>query len=185
MPSGMTLAVLTGALFAGVFALLYAVDDTRAGVAALFAVPIAAAALGFGRRGGIAGAVLAALLTLTWLVTSNAHLGALGWLSRLIPFFVIGLAIGVYEDLTRRNERRRLDERYAAELHDQVVQSLVIAHYALQGDEADPQARRAVEDALEGAKQIISSRMGAIEPGDLRLEGAPPGATPQRERPSP
>jgi len=184
MPSRMALAVLAGLLFAGVFVLLYAVNDTREGIAALFALPITVAALSFGRRGGIAGASLSVVLTLTWLITSDTHLGFFGWLARLIPFFVIGVAIGVYEDLTRRNERDQLAERYITELHDRVVQALVIASYALR-DGGDPRARKAVDEALAGAKDIISSRLGSPAPGDLRLEGETPSEAPppgQRRR---
>lgn len=182
MPSRPALAVLAGLLFALTFWLLYAVNDTRAGVAALFAVPITVSALTFGRRGGIIGASISVVLTVLWLVTSDTHLGAFGWISRLVPFFVIGVAIGIYEDRTRRSERHRLDERYAGELHDRVVQSLVLATYALQKPGSDPTAREAVEEALAAAKDIISSRMDAVAPGDLRLDGPPSEAPPRTAR---
>lgn len=182
MPSRLALAVVTALLFGGIFWLLYAVDDTREGVAALFAVPITVAALTFGRRGGIVGAVISAVLTVLWLLTSDTHLGPFGWISRLVPFFVIGAAIGIYENRTRRSERHRLDERYAGELHDRVVQLLVLASYALQRPGSDPAARDAVAQALAAAKDIISSRMDPVEPGDLRLHGAPSEAPPQAAR---
>jgi len=182
MPSRPALGAVTTLLFAGVFWLLYAVNDTREGVAALFAVPITVSALAFGRRGGVVASAISVVLTLTWLITSDTHLGAFGWISRLIPFLVIGLAIGLYEDRTRRNERHQLDERYAGELHDRVVQLLVLASYALQKPGSDPAASQAVDQALAAAKDIISSRMDTVVPGDLRLEGAPSEASPPPSR---
>ena len=134
----------------------------------LFVVPIALLAISDGARGGAVGAAVATALLATWVVTrrrppQRPRLG-----SRVAAFVVIGLLVGHYAELARRYERRRLDERYARELHDRVVQSLVVARYQL-GDESE--AAAAVDVALTGAKEIISERLGEVEPGDLRLSG--------------
>lgn len=164
------LRVLAAVLFAAVTAVLFAVADPVQAASVLFVTPIALLALSDGLRGGIAGAVLAGALLIVWVQVDDIDLDALGWGSRLTSFAVIGVLVGRYEDLARSFERRRLDERYAGELHDRVVQSLVVARYRLEsGDDAE--GRAAVEAALDGAKEIISERLGSIEPGDLRLSG--------------
>jgi signal transduction histidine kinase len=155
-----------GALFAGVLALLFAVSDPAQAASVLFAVPIALLALSDGIRGGTAGALVATGLVAVWVHADDVSLNAIGWSSRIISFLVIGLLVGHYQDLARAYERRRLDERYASELHDRVVQSLVLARYQLR-DNDDPSA--AVDTALANAKEIISERLGDVHPGDLRL----------------
>lgn len=154
------------ALFAGVFALLFAVSDPVQAGSVLFVVPIALLALSDGLRGGAVGAAVASALLIGWVVADDVELGVLGWMSRLTSFAMIGLLVGRYEDVARTHERRQLDERYAGELHDRVVQSLVVAGYQFRNGE-DPSV--AVDAALDGAKDIISTRLGDVEPGDLRL----------------
>jgi signal transduction histidine kinase len=175
------LRALAAVLFGVVFGVLYAVSDPAQAGALLFVIPVALLALSDGLRGGVAGSVVAAVLLVIWVTTDEIDLNILGWASRLASFSTIGLLVGRYEDLARAYERQRLDEQYASELHDHVVQSLVVARYHL---DEHPEAQQAVDKALEGAKHIISSRLGDLRPGDLRMtrphEAVPP--PPRRDR---
>jgi hypothetical protein len=144
-------------LYAAIVALLFAVSDPVQAASVLFVIPIALLALSDGVRGGAAGALLATVLVAIWVLTDDIGLTALGWFSRVSSFAVVGLLVG------------RLGERYAGELHDRVVQSLVVASYQMR-DGGD--ARAAVDSALAGAREIISQRLGDVEPGDLRLGDA-------------
>ena len=170
---------VAAALFVAVLALMYALDDPVQAVSIVFVVPIALCALALGVRGGIAGALTATVLLVVWVVSNDHELGVAGWCSRLVAFGTIGVVVGRYENLAREFEARRLGERYAAEVHDGVVQQLVVARYQLQAGDAAP-AGASVDAALGAAKQIISDRMADVRPGDLRLEwrekdgGAPP-----------
>jgi hypothetical protein len=166
-------------VFAVVFGLLFVVSDPAEAGALLFVVPIALLALGDGTRGGVVGAVAGTILVVVWVALDDVELGVLGYASRIAAFVLIGLVVGRYEDMARSYERRRIDERYAAELHDRVVQSLVVARYYL---DDRPDAQQAVDAALEGAKDIISSRMGEIGPGDLRIEQPHPPVSSPRQR---
>lgn len=157
---------LAAALFAVVLALVFVVSDPVQAGTTLFVVPIALLALSDGVRGGVIGALVATALVLVWVLIDDVGLTVLGWGSRLASFAVVGLLVGRFEDLARTYERRRLDERYAEELHDQVIQSLVVASYQLRDD---GEAKVAVDRALAGAKEIISKRLADVEPGDLRL----------------
>ena len=163
------MVVVAAVSFAAVFGLLFAIDDPKEAVAVLFVVPIALCALAHGARGGSAGAAVAAVLLVIWVAADGHHLGVFGWCSRLIAFAVIGILVGRFEDLARELERRRLGERYAAEVHDGVVQHLVVARYRMQAGEVT-EASTSVDEALDAAKRIISERMGDVRPGDLRLE---------------
>ena len=157
-------------LFGGIAALLFAVSDPVQAGAVLFVVPIAMLALSDGLRGGLTGAAAASILTAVWATADDIDLEVLGWTSRLVAFVVIGVFVGHFEDVARRHVRRGLDEDYATELHDRVVQSLVLARYAL---EERGEANQHVDDALANAKAIISERMAEVEPGDLRLAPRP------------
>ena len=157
-------------LYCGVLGLLFAVSDPVQAGAVLFVIPVALLALADGLRGGLAGAAIAAVLTAVWVTSDDIDLEWLGWASRITAFLVIGILVGAFEDLARRHVTRDLGERYAAELHDSVVQSLVLAQYAMRdGQDASPH----VEQALENAKVIISERLGEVQPGDLRLSSRP------------
>ena len=155
-------------LYPVVLALRFAVDDPVEAIAILFVIPIALTALAAGQRGGLGGAVLSTGLLTVWVVVDDVHLGVGGWASRLAAFFIIGLIVGQYESIAREYQRRLLGERYAAELQERVVQSLVLAGYQL-GEQDLTAARTSVDEALAGAKEIIAERMVDIEPGDLRL----------------
>ena len=164
------LRVAAALLYAAVLGLLYAVSDPVQAGAVLFVIPVALLALADGLRGGLIGALLAAALTAVWVVGDDIELEWLGWTSRIVAFLLIGTLVGAFQDLARRQVERDLGERYAAELHDSVVQSLVLARYAM-GEGQDPAPH--VEQALESAKVIISERLGEVQPGDLRLPSRP------------
>ncbi|MFL5845706.1 MAG: hypothetical protein ACJ762_13545 [Solirubrobacteraceae bacterium] len=161
------LRTAAGGFFAVIFVLLFAVSDPVQAGAVLFVVPVALLALADGLRGGVVAALLASVLVVVWAVVDDIGLNTLGYGSRILAFALIGTLVGRFEDLARAYERRRLDERYAGELHDRVVQSLVVASYQLR--EENSPASAAVDEALAGAKEIISARLGEVEPGDLRL----------------
>lgn len=157
---------VAAALFSAILAVLFIVSDPVQAASALFVVPIALLALSDGVRGGAVGALVATGLVALWIQADDIGLNLLGWSSRVVPFVIVGLLVGRYQELARSYERRRLDERYAEELHDRVVQALVVASYQLRDD---GEAKVAVDRALAGAKEIISERLVDVEPGDLRL----------------
>lgn len=165
--------------FAVIFGLLFVASDPRQAAAVLFVVPVAALALSDGVRGGLAGAATATVLVVAWAQLDDVGLNALGYGSRIVAFLTIGLLVGRFEELARAYERRQLGERYAAELHDRVVQSLVVARYRLDGH---PEAQRRVDEALSAAKDIISRRLGEVAPGELRISEPHPAVPPPQQR---
>lgn len=97
-----------------------------------------------------------------WLADGvTAAAGVWYWTMRKkFPELVTGAA--VYEDL-------RVRQSEALEIHDNVVQGLAKAKMALELDQ-NAEGERAVADALESSKRIISDLLGRdeIRPGDLR-----------------
>ena len=168
-----TLRAVALVLYAIVAVVVFAVSDPVQAGAVLWTVPIALLAISDGRRGGAAGAAVAIVLLVAWVTVDDIDLEALGWASRIVTFVLIGGLVGHYAEIAGDLARRRVEERYATELHDTVLQSLVLARYQLT-DEHD--ARAPVEDALQGVKYILSDRVAGVVPGDLRLSGPPPAA---------
>lgn len=158
------------ALFAAIEALLFAVDDPRQGVSVLFVIPIALLALRDGQRGGLAAALIATAGFAVWVALSDTGLTALGWLSRLVAFFLLGVLLGRFQDVIQSRERRRLEARHAHEVQDEIVQALVVARYQLHA-EGPEIAEQALDEALSAAKEIVTRALpdGDLEPGDLRL----------------
>jgi hypothetical protein len=168
----------TAASFAAVFAIALAINDPRQAVTVLYVVPIALAALATGVRGGVVAGVVATGLLGVWVAVEDVVIGMSGWVSRLVAFFIIAVLVGRYQQLARTLARRTAEEQAAADVQEGVVQSLVVATYELRrGDRVA--AQEAVDDALAAAKQIISSRLPDVRPGDLRRsrpDDKPPGS---------
>jgi signal transduction protein with GAF and PtsI domain len=99
-----------------------------------------------------------------------ATVGALQELvNRLGEFVLRRQAEAERDEAHRRLELRHALERQAAELNDDVVQNLAVAHYHLARGEVDD-ATDAVAHALDAAKAIVSELLADVElePGSLR-----------------
>src|ERR1035437_1194411 len=98
---------LAPALFAGVFLLRMSDQDVTDGTEILFVLPIALLAIRFGLRGGLAGGLLAIMLTATWNIGDSGYMHAMltteDYLIRGVAFLLLGTLLGIVVD-----ERRRL-----------------------------------------------------------------------------
>ena len=92
------LRVLLGAiaLFGAIYGLEFAVVSPDAEVALLYALPTALLALEFGARGGLIGAAASIVLFGTWVEAKDIDVGALGYLTRGVAFFLVGGVLGRY-----------------------------------------------------------------------------------------
>ena len=70
-------------------------------------------------------------------------------------------------EAARRHEEQ-LRRRHALEINDNVVQGLTVAKYALDAGNQE-EARRAIEQTLVSARQIITELLDSDEENDLRL----------------
>jgi hypothetical protein len=153
---------LAVALFVLVVFLRLVMDESEEPPTVAFAPSVALFALELGAiGGGIAGAVAVATAALTqespvtfWSVTFRS--GSL---------VVLGILVGA---LGHRLRLARASASAASQINDDVVQSLVLAKYALdRGDVDEAQAR--VDETLVSAKQIVEGLTPpGVRPGDLR-----------------
>jgi hypothetical protein len=153
---------LAVALFVLVVFLRLVMDESEEPPTVAFAPSVALFALELGAiGGGIAGAVAVATAALTqespvtfWSVTFRS--GSL---------VVLGFLVGA---LGHRLRLARASASAASQINDDVVQSLVLAKYALdRGDVDEAQAR--VDETLASAKQIVEGLTPPdVRPGDLR-----------------
>jgi PAS domain S-box-containing protein len=90
-----------GALFAGIFALGFAVGDPGETVALLFTLPIAWIAIKFGAWGGTGAALLGLALFGIWAAAGEEQLTALGFLGRAGAFLLLGGLLGNFSTRLR------------------------------------------------------------------------------------
>jgi hypothetical protein len=105
------------------------------------------------------------------------HWPSVGWdiLGAGVALFYLSLR-GSYASVLRGAalfEDMKARERQAVEINDNIVQGLSVAKYALdQG--RDEQSRKAVEDTLRNARELITELIGEDEielgPGEIRRE---------------
>jgi PAS domain S-box-containing protein len=93
-------------LFAGVFALRIADDNTGNATFVLAVVPIALCAVEFGALGGLASAAVAIALVAVWNVSQGVALGPLGYFSRGAAFLLVGGMLGGFVSKRRALEQR-------------------------------------------------------------------------------
>jgi hypothetical protein len=153
---------LAVALFVLVVFLRLVMDESEEPPTVAFAPSVALFALELGvLAGGIAGAVAVATAAFTqespvtfWSVTFRS--GSL---------VILGVLVGA---LGHRLRLARASASAASQINDDVVQSLVLAKYALdRGDVGEAQAR--VDHTLASAKHIVAGLTPPdVHPGDLR-----------------
>jgi hypothetical protein len=160
---GVTLAVVA-ALFATIFIVRFAYGDAKDALTVLYVVPISVVAVRFGMKAGLAAAGLAMLLLAIWVIAEDPDIGAVGLVSRAVGFVVAAGLVGFLEERMRSAQARA----HALAVHDDVLQDLMVARYAL--DEGDHDAvRAAIDQASEGARALVEAELpDKIEPGDLR-----------------
>jgi chemotaxis family two-component system sensor kinase Cph1 len=99
------LAVL--ALFGFVFALRLIDHRPNDAVVLLYTVPIAIAAIEFGRWIGLVAGALGLALFVLYTAIGGSGVGALGYVSRAVAFLILGWLLGAYVDRQRRAARER------------------------------------------------------------------------------
>jgi PAS domain S-box-containing protein len=93
---GERVAVLTaaGGLFAGIFALGFAVDDPGETVALLFTLPIVLTAIKFGTWGGTVAALVGVALFGIWDLAGEEQVSLFGYIGRVGAFLLLGGLLG-------------------------------------------------------------------------------------------
>jgi signal transduction histidine kinase len=162
------------ALFAGVLATrLLAGDGAGDAAGLLYVLPVALAAVAFGRRAGLAAGLVGVALVVLWAVLRNADISLLGWVSRVVPLLLLGVLLGdATERLGAADLRRRELEaaaqrhRDAAEISDSLIQGMTAARWALEAERHDV-ALRTLEETISRGQQLVSDllRGADLAPG--------------------
>jgi len=131
--------VVVAALFVGVFVLRITTGTVMDATNMLYTLPIALAAVSFGRRAGLLAGLGAVALVVAWVLVDSIDLTAFGWFSRVVPMLLLGLLLGDASDRLRRaNDRwRRLEaasqrHRDAVEINETLVQGMVAARWSFE-----------------------------------------------------
>jgi PAS domain S-box-containing protein len=123
--------LLAGAMFAIVFVARVAEDRVDAAVAALFALPIALLAAELGTAAGLAGAAMATMLLVVWIITTGTHIEVMGYVSRVGTFVLLGGLVGTLAD---RMRAAALEVERAQRRSELILESCGDAIYELRSD---------------------------------------------------
>jgi len=153
---------VAGLLFAAVLALRLLTSDPADAYSLLFAFPVALIAITFGLRGGAAAGVVAVLLMVFWVATSDASLSVAGWMSRSVPILLLGVLLGEATDRIDRAEAEYSEMKAAALLHreaieinDSLVQGMAAAKWSLEAGQVDT-GLRILDDTIARAQELVS-----------------------------
>lgn len=164
------IAVLFGAVLA---ARVWTTDAPADAVSLLYALPVALAAVAFGRVGGLAAGLLAVGLLVGWAAGLGVDLTWLGYAARIVPLVLLGVLLGDTSERLAAAERSRhalaaaaQRHRDAAEISDSLLQGMSAAKWALETERIDV-ARETLEDTLAKGQRLVSQllRGADLAPG--------------------
>ncbi len=164
------------ACFALTFTVRITVDGTADTFTFMFVLPVALVALAFGYRAGLLAGAVAVALVVAWVLIGHESLTPLGWISRGVPFLLLGGLVGSSADHireARRAERYALAvallQRESVEINDSVVQGIAAAKWLLEAGEVQ-RAIGALDDTAALAQDLVSRVLGAesVVPENLR-----------------
>jgi signal transduction histidine kinase len=175
-------AAVVALLFVGVFVTRLLADESpRDAAGLLYVLPVALAAMSFGRRGGLAAGLFGVSLVVAWALVQDFDLTWLGWVSRVVPLLLLG---GLLGDATERLEaaQRRQQQletaarrhRDAAEISDSLIQGMTAARWALEADRPDV-AITTLEDTVARGQRLVSDLLRDADLGPGRQVRAPVG----------
>src|SRR5688500_5980489 len=130
-------------LFVAVTVLRALVESPREAITVLYVLPIASVAIAPGPAAGPVAPVVPLAAYVYWDQVTVAGVTAVGYLSRAVAFGGIALVVGTLADRLRRAERRVARMSEAEDFSTSVVQTLTVAHLALERGEI-AEAREAV-----------------------------------------
>ncbi|MFP5577302.1 MAG: hypothetical protein ACLGIZ_03560 [Acidimicrobiia bacterium] len=157
-------ALVTAVLFVLVTALRLVTPDEADATGLLYALPVALAAMTYGRAVGTTSALCASGLLWAWVAGHpDISLTALGWTSRIVPLVLLGVLVGAASDTVEEaNEARtalavaEVRRRDAAEVNDEILQRLAAAKWRLEAG-ANDEAAALLDEAMVQAEHLVSS----------------------------
>ena len=162
-------------LFVGVLATRLLVGDSVEDAAGLlYALPIALAAVAFGRRAGLAAALVGVALVILWAVARDIDIAWMGWVSRVVPLLLLGTLLGDAAERLESTERAKREleaaaqrHRDAAEISDSLIQGMTASRWALEAERHDV-ALTTLEDTISRGQQLVSDLLRGADLGPGR-----------------
>ena len=166
--------VVIVALYVAVFVLRITTGTVMDATNMLYTLPIALAAVSFGRRAGLLAGLGAVALVVAWVLIDSIDLTAFGWFSRIVPMLMLGLLLGEASDRLRRaNDRWRglsaatQRHRDAVEINDTLVQRMVAARWSFEAGRPDA-GLQTLDQTIELGQELVSKLM---RESDMGLNG--------------
>lgn len=107
-----------GLLFVAITVLRWYSADPLDGVTVMYTLPVALLASRFGFRTGVLAGLVAFVLMVVWILVKDIEFGPLAFVSRLVSFLAVGMAVGAIADQRERaaadSRRAELAERLSA-----------------------------------------------------------------------
>jgi signal transduction histidine kinase len=155
-------------------------DAAENAISLLYTLPVALAAVTFGRRGGITSGLVAVALVAVWVVVSDVDLSWLGWLTRLVPLLLLGTLLGDASERLTREQRRRSEleaaaqrHRDAAEISDSLLQGMSAAKWAIEAERHDL-AAQTLEETINKGQRLVSDLLRGADLAPGRSAARPP-----------
>lgn len=156
-------AAVTLVAFLATTLLRVLLDDGGDAAGLLYALPVALAAMAFGREVGTAASVAAGGLLWMWALGHADAPGAVSLGSRVGAIVLLGPLVGAAADAAEAASRARTElavadarRRDAAEVHDEILQRLAVAKWRLEAGD-DGQAADLLEEAIMQAQGLVST----------------------------
>lgn len=154
--------VVIVALFAAVTTLRVLASGPDDATTLLYALPVALAAMSWGRVGGTTASVTSIVLLVAWVLGQHdIVLSPLGWAARTLPLILLGVLVGEAADAAARASRERLrlavieeQRRSAAEVNDTILQYLAVAKWQLEAGAVDA-AGELLETAMRDGQRLV------------------------------
>lgn len=166
--------VVIVALYAGVFLLRVTAGTAMDATNMLYTLPIALAALSFGRRAGLAAGLGAVALVVAWVLIDSVDLTAFGWFSRIVPMLLLGVLLGDAADRLRRanDTWRRLEaatqrHRDAVEINDTLVQGMAAARWSFEAGRHDA-GLKTLDQTISLGQEMVST---LLRESDMGING--------------
>ena len=164
-------AWLAAALFVTVLVVRLLEPSPDVPVGLLYSLPVALAAVAFGRTAGLLAGGLGIALTSAWALAAGAEYGVLSWAARTVPLLLLGGLLGdAFDRLVRSEARARqehaaaLNARAAVELNDTVVQGLAAAKWALEAGRSE-RGLEIVSETLDHSQRLVSQLLRDAQAG--------------------
>jgi hypothetical protein len=171
---GLTLSVSL-ALFVAIAGARVAMGrDASVGITMLFVLPISLLGLARGRLYGVAAGVAGLSFTGLWVALEGVELPWVVWLTRAIPFLLVGYLLGdaserleQAEEQRLRAEARSLRQRQAVEVNDILVQGMAAAKWSIESGRVEA-GLETLQSTIEEGHRLVSQ---LLREGD-ELDGA-------------